>query len=84
MWPSRSQSAVTLPLSTTRSPRSLSKDPARRAATLARDLCPDLGILTKADRAWRQTQGATWWYTRHHTATVPSHHTKLAMAIICS
>jgi hypothetical protein len=59
-WPPGSQPTATLPLSTTRSPRSLSNDPARRAATLAYDLCPDLGILTKADRTWRQTQGSTW------------------------
>jgi hypothetical protein len=48
-WPHGSQPTATLPLlSTTSSLRSLSNDPARRAATLAYDLCPDLGILTKA------------------------------------
>jgi hypothetical protein len=77
-WPPGSHPTAT-PLSTTRSPRSLSNDPAQRAATLlAYDLCPDLGILTKADRAWRQTQGSTW-YTRHHTATLPSHLAKHTM-----
>jgi hypothetical protein len=65
-WPPGSQPTATLPLSTTRSPRSLSNDPVRRAATLAYDLsCPDLGILTKADRTWRQTRGSTTWYTSH-------------------
>jgi hypothetical protein len=37
-----------------------------------------LGILTKADRTWRQTRGSTW-YTRHHTATLPSHLAKHTM-----
>jgi hypothetical protein len=74
-WPPGSQPTATLPLSTT---RSLSNDPARRAATLAYDLCPDLGILTKADRTWRQTRGSTW-YTCHPTATLPSHLAKHTM-----
>jgi hypothetical protein len=51
---------------------------AHTAATLAYDLCPDLGILSKADRTWRQTRGSTW-YTRHHTATLPSHLAKHTM-----
>jgi hypothetical protein len=73
-----SHPASVLPPSVIRSTRPLPNPPAKLATALASAICPDLGILPKANRAWRETHGATW-YTRHYSTTLPSHWAKLTL-----
>ena len=46
-------------------------EPAQQAATLASNIAPDINLLRKADRGWREGHGAKW-FTRNYTATIPS------------